>query len=493
MKTLIEHIFVLMLENRSFDHMLGFSAITGTDAENGSATKINGLSGTEVNTFNGQTYTVAVGADFVMPVDPHHEFTDILHQLCGLDTAYPPGGAYPKIDSSGFVGSYAASGGGANPGEIMRCFSANQLPVLNALAKEFVVCDNWYASLPGPTWPNRMFAHAGSSAGLDHSPTKAEIIAWETVDGFQFENGTIFDALNTQGIKRRIYAGDHFPMVSALKGIRLDDIRDYSLFAGDLRQPEYPYSYIFIEPSYNVLDEYRNSTSQHPLTDVTLGEALIKTTYEAIRNSTLWEKSLLIITWDEHGGFYDHVAPPLATAPGDDSLSSKRNQAGFTFDQYGPRVPALIISPLIPRNLIDHRVYDHSSICATIERLFGIVGLTNRDRTANGVNVLATLSAARPDTPIALPEPAGYARPAAESVAASTTATARTARPDDPVDDGNLPGIIHSAMRQHLDISPQEREAIIAKVQAIRTRAEAEQYFAEVKSKIAANRSGPAL
>ena len=483
MKNLIEHIFVLMLENRSFDHMLGFSGIRGIDAENGSATDINGLSGNESNTFNGQTYTVSAGADFVMPIDPHHEFTDIVHQLCGPNAVYPSGGAYPMIDNSGFAASYAASGGGVNPGEIMRCFSPNQLPVMNALAKEFVVCDKWHASLPGPTWPNRMFVHAGSSAGLDHSPTIAEIIEWETVGGFQFENGTIFDALETKGIKRRIYAGDHFPMISALKGISLDDVRSYNLLARDLQHSTYPYGYVFIEPSYNVLDEYRGSTSEHPLTDVTLGEALIKATYEAIRNSDFWEKSLLIITWDEHGGFYDHVPPPPAIAPGDNSIWSKHNQAGFTFEQYGPRVPALVISPLIRKNLIDHRLYDHSSICATVEHVFGIVGLTNRNRTANGVNVLATLSAARQDAPTALPNPPRIERSAIESVAAGSTETTRTARPDDPVDDGNLPGILHSAMRQHLEVSPQERDAIIARVQAIHTRGDAEQYLAEVKHK----------
>src|SRR5438045_2134814 len=165
----IEHVFVLMLENRSFDHMLGFSRITGTDPETGRITHARGLTGSESNTFNGKKYAVSKGADYRMPVDPRHEFQDVLHQLCGEESTYSKGGEYPPINNSGFVASYVASGG--SPAEIMKCYTPAQLPVLNALAKEFVTCDNWLSSLPGPTWPNRMFVHAASSGGLDHSPS----------------------------------------------------------------------------------------------------------------------------------------------------------------------------------------------------------------------------------------------------------------------------------------------------------------------------------
>ena len=123
-------------------------------------------------------------------------------------------------------------------------------------------------------------------------------------------------------------------MVAALKGISLSDIRHYSNFAGDLSQATYPYSYVFLEPSYDVLNEYRDSTSQHPLTDITLGEGLIKEIYEAIRNSPLWNSSVLIITWDEHGGFFDHAIPPGAIAPGDTASGNQNNQFGFTFRRY---------------------------------------------------------------------------------------------------------------------------------------------------------------
>src|SRR2546423_3826311 len=132
----VQHVFVLMLENRAFDHMLGFSGITGSDAETGQPTKINGLVGTELNTLNGQTFPVLESAGFVMPSDPGHEFTNVVEQLCGPGALYPPGGAYPPIVNTGFVASYVASGGHERPGEVMKCYSPTSLPVLHALAKE---------------------------------------------------------------------------------------------------------------------------------------------------------------------------------------------------------------------------------------------------------------------------------------------------------------------------------------------------------------------
>ena len=484
-----QHVFVLMLENRAFDHMLGFSAIKGRDAETGQSTQVNGLTGSESNVFDGSPYTVSKGADDAMPVDPGHEFTNVLEQLCGVGVNYPPGGAYPSIDQSGFVASYVASGGSAAPGEIMKCFAPDQLPVLAALAQEFAICDNWHASMPGPTWPNRMFVHAASSGGLDHSPTKEEIVAWETIGGFQFKAGTIFDALKKNGVSYRFYAGDDFPMVAALKGVSLFDIHHYSQLAGDLSQGAFPYGYTFIEPSYDVLNEYRNSTSQHPLTDITLGEALIKETYETIRGSALWDTSVLVITWDEHGGFYDHVSPPAAVAPGDSEPKGRYNQYGFTFEQYGPRVPAIVISPLIPKNTVDHRLYDHASIPAMIRAVFGAGPLTARDRQANSPDLLLSRQTARQDAPTTLPSPATAAAAPVMSMEARDLNTAVTSRPDATVDQGNLPVIVNSALRQDLEMSPGQRAQIVKRVESIKTREQARVYLAEVQTKLRAHRT----
>lgn len=277
-------------------------------------------------------------------------------------------------------------------------------------------------------------------------------------------------------------------MVAALKGIHLDDIRHYSLFATDVAAENYPDRYIFIEPSYDVLHDYRNGTSQHPLGDVRRGEILIKATYEAVRNSPLWETSLLIITWDEHGGFFDHAIPPGAIAPGDTAAGSEHNRYGFGFDQYGVRVPAVVVSPRIPKNVIDHRLYDHASIAATLEHLFALHPLTARDAAANGVESLLTLTAARDDTPETLPEAAGGellmprgAIPPATEVSLS--------RPEDSADQGNLPAIVYSALQQELRLSPDDREEIVARVAAITNRAQAAAYLERVQARIHPERS----
>ncbi|MGA2647489.1 MAG: alkaline phosphatase family protein [Candidatus Sulfotelmatobacter sp.] len=490
MGNLVEHMFVLMLENRAFDHMLGFSGITGHDAAKGGSTQINGLTGSEVNSFNGGAYQVSRGADEVMPADPGHEFNNVLEQLCGPRATYQASGAYPAINNTGFVASYVGSGGAADPGEVMKCFAPEQLPFLVALAQEFALCDNWHASMPGPTWPNRMFVHAASSGGLDHSPTTEEIVEWETIGGFQFKAGSIFDALKKKAVSYRLYAGDDFPMVAALKGISLFDIRHYSNFASELAESTYPYNYVFIEPSYDVLNDYKNSTSQHPLTDITLGERLIKETYETIRNSPHWNSSVLIMTWDEHGGFFDHAIPPGAVAPGDTAPQDKHTQYGFTFQQYGPRVAAVVISPLVAKNTIDHRLYDHASIPATTEALFAVNPLTQRDAKANRLDALLSLNAPRPDTPTTLPFPANAQfATAVMKMSVPDLSTMVAVRPDATVDQGTLPVILHSALRQDLEMSPEQRTAILQRVRSIKTREQARQYLAEVQKKLRDHRA----
>ena len=218
----VEHVFVVMLENRSFDHMLGFSALTGVDAESKTRTSIRGLKGDESNSLDGKVYRVTSDAPFTMPDDPGHEFLDVLDQLCGVDAYVAP---YPPIDNSGFVHAYARGGNRKNFGEVMRCFdTARDLPILYALAREFAVCDAWHSSLPGPTVPNRMFVHAASSIGLDHSPTGNDIASHEMIAGYGFPGGTIFDALRRAGKTYHLYAGDNMPLVATLKGIQTRNV-----------------------------------------------------------------------------------------------------------------------------------------------------------------------------------------------------------------------------------------------------------------------------
>jgi phospholipase C len=525
-------VFVLILENRSFDHLLGFSRIAGTDATSGNETEISGLVDLDLlefakhlgansakgvvdllwrfspiqppaslrdaltsNGYRGQLFRVQQGAGFEMPVDPGHEFTDVLMQLSGT-YSYPPGSAYPSINNSGYVTSYVANGG-STPGEIMKCYdSLVQLPVLSQLAQEFVVCDNWYSSLPGPTWPNRFFAHAASSGGLDHSPSQEDIVEWEVFDGFGFQNGTIFDRMSNSNLSWRIYSGDNFPQVAGLAGIHLWDIHDYNNFLHDVAQPNYPVSYTFIEPSYgHFWSDYRCGTSQHPQDDITRGEALVKCTYEAIRNSPNWDSSMLIITYDEHGGFYDHAIPPGAVAPGDTTLEDESNKYGFTFEQLGPRIPALIISPLIPRNLIDHRTYDHSSIPATLEACFGLNAMTNRDAMANSLMSLVSLSNPRQDAPTSLNPPAdSKIRRCAPFSCSATSEMALALNAPLPVTrhrqrtDGNLPGFLQIAAKFEMVSTPQrDRAKVIARFRSIKTRADAFRFLVKSNKNLQAS------
>jgi phospholipase C len=201
----------------------------------------------------------------------------------------------------------------------------------------------------------------------------------------------------------------------------------------------------------------------------------------------VWNNSVLIVTWDEHGGFYDHAIPGAAVAPGDTTPTAKYNNSGFTFEQYGARVPAVIVSPLIPRNLVDHRVYDHSCIPGFLESLFSLNSLTARDAAAADLSALITLGTPRTDAPLTMPAPANSAQPVPSLTSAAPVVTPATvSRPADTVNQGNLPAVVHSAMQQDLAASPGNRAAIVSRVQGIKTRADAARYLAEVQQKVRA-------
>jgi phospholipase C len=444
----IKHLFVLVMENRSFDHLLGFAGITGKDPT-GAATKAEDLvapSGQTAPEYYNE-YTLQNKSTWKYPVSPtagdtiygnhdvNHQFPDVVTQLCGSGQGAAvianhglTNGVYPNVagpTSTGFVADYALNSDSTNPGEPMRCFARGNVPVLTALASEFVLCDHWFSAMAGPTEPNRMFVHAATSGVWDDSPTPTdykEIFAAKTADvsdyGITFENGTIFEALRGAKVPFRIYTGDGYPQVGLLSGISLySDIDDYDDFAADVANPTYDAAYTFIEPRYDTISQQLGlpfvNNSQHPANSLALGEGLIKSVYDAIRNSPHWNESMLIITWDEHGGFFDHVTPPAAQPiPTKSGQDIKGKDWGFMFNQYGLRVPAVVISPWCPQNVIDHQQREHSFIPATIEQLFGLKPLTSRDTGITGLHTLATLSTPRNVTvtipnPIVVPEPKG--------------------------------------------------------------------------------------
>jgi len=406
----IAHFFVLMLENRSFDHVFGFSPIKGTDAVTGQPRTIDGVDPNIQQNVDSETkkvYPVHNGADFSLKnldVDPGHEFGDVAEQLDG-----------PNL---GFVNNYREQKKNVNPGRVMDCFSSQQLPVLNQLAGEFVVCDRWFSALPGPTWPNRFFMMAATSGGLTKSPTPTDIIKATAFKGYSFEHGNIFDALDRSQIPWCIIEGDLFPISFALKGMNSNAIKgrfiDIGNLAATLQDPAFNDKFIFFEPKYGTHrfdvtgpGDYSGGNSMHPLDDVRKGEQLVKAVYETIRSvQAVWEKSVLLITFDEHGGFYDHALVPAATPPGDKPINAAPGQAPFGFDKLGVRVPAIVVSPWVGKGLIDHTDYDHTSALATLEKICEMPPLTARDAQAHNFYHLFSLKEARTDTPVTLVSPA---------------------------------------------------------------------------------------
>jgi phospholipase C len=409
----IDHVFVLVMENRSFDHLFGLSGIDGVQPPSDS-------------------WGFSDGAADRLTDDPPHEFDDVMRQLSGT----PP--------MSGFsIGTSAAIA--------MRGFRPPALPVVSQLAQNFVLFDNWFSSMPGPTWPNRFFVHAASSGGLDNSPNGLTSGASVTIDslGFAFKNGTIFDRLTGHGKKWRVYHADAFPQVLAIKGLvggffHRDAFRsiapgaDDDPFERDLASG-YDIAYTFIEPDYGLLSgNFATGNSQHPVGSMAAGESFIKYVYETIRKSPIWQKSLLLITWDEHGGFFDHKLPPSAEPPGDGDQNRHRalHPKEFAFDKLGVRVPALLISPWSPHGQLGSKLFpspgssdgiafDHASIVRSVLETFGIdLPLTQRDATSPSWEgaLLDQPRADRFDGPLTLESPPTPAHDAAPAGTASVTA-----------------------------------------------------------------------
>ncbi|MFN2567984.1 MAG: alkaline phosphatase family protein, partial [Candidatus Dormibacteria bacterium] len=359
------------------------------------------------------------------------------------------------------------------------------------------VCDRWFASIPGPTWPNRFFWHAASSGGLDDSPPALRAAGAPFVNGYHFINGTIEDRLEAAGHDWAVYHGDIFPQALAIAGmdLHLDHFHPLDELAADLGEPHFGPRYVFIEPDYgHVLPHctFAGGSSQHPIGDIGQGERLIKEVYEAIRSSPHWEHSLLVISHDEHGGFYDHVPPPPAVPPGDGVTDPHNNRHGFDFSRLGPRVPAVVVSPLIPRGTIDHVLHDHTSALATVERIFRLRSLTRRDARAHDLSHLLSLARPRGDAPRILPDPVladpgrlledgggDMAPPVTEAMAGADAGA------EDDVAGSTLNGFLQVALRRDLVATARgEHAAVIERVAAVRTRGDAGRYMHDVARRL---------
>ena len=493
----IKRFVVLMLENRSFDHLFGY-----LKAQN---PRVAGLSGNEFNQKDPNapgdpTIKVSRASTFVMTFDPGHEYYDVQVQLYGpmkgTDPSLPPIANLPSDPApmSGFIASATkAVDFSGDENLVMQCFQPDQMPVLSALAAEFALFNFWYSSLPGPTWPNRFFVHAASSGGLTDSPSTLQIVT-----GFSFQNGTIYDRLTQAGKDWRIYH-DGLPQTAGIVSLRDEFINpltkrfhDMDDFFDDVKNGKLG-DYNFIEPCYDTGNNYSGGNSMHPLNDIRQGEGLVKRVYEALRNSGHWSDTLLIIIFDEHGGFYDHQSPAPITPPGDASPYANPAYV-FAFDRLGVRVPALVVSAYTAKGTVigddpatASTVYDHSSVLATAEKLFGLAPLTNRDRSANTLEV--AINAAGPrlspaDALMQLPQPASDGLVAGAADPANIAAAADKA----PLS-ANQQTMADLALACEMKMTPPDlHAALISNHQKIVEQKDAADYIQNVEAKIAARR-----
>ena len=344
----ISHIVVLMLENSSFDRMLGDATRIYPDLEG-----IPQVGHKYRNTASqsGTPYEQKPGAATKVKIDLPHEHADTLKQL-GNDTVRLMGG---------FVDTYLGVEGvsESNAGQVeqvMNYFALgdtpaqDKLPALHALARNYLVCDHWFSSMPGPTWQNRFFVHSGTCLGhvLMASREHPEYM-------HNYNQDTIYDRIDDAGKNWRIYH-DGVPqsivMTRLLPEILTSHYASMDDFYDDVTGPaeDFP-EYVFIEPSYFGKTE----NDQHPPSDIAPGDQLIANVYNAIRgNEELWKSTLLIVTYDEHGGFFDHVPPPATVAPDD-------NTDEYSFTRLGVRVPAILVSPWVEKGVCKTQ-FDHTSI-----------------------------------------------------------------------------------------------------------------------------------
>jgi len=372
----IDHVVVLMLENRSFDHMLGYLTLEAGRSD------VDGLKASMSNVYRGKTYKVRhlQRTALTKDEDPCHGGACIAEQVSG--------------NMGGFVANFAKQRKKAKLVDVvMGYYTGSDLPVYDHLAREFAVCDRWYCSVPGATWPNRLYALCGQAAG-SKDPKKVPV----------YDVPSFVRHLETNKVSWRWYTHDVGTLRFTDSRFRVGYLNKFAYF--DRRSLLAPRNFMddakdgklpavsWIDPNFVDVSFVgpAGSNDDHPPSDIKAGQELVLKTYTALVNSPNWKKTMLVVTYDEHGGFFDHVFPPAAH---DDRPA---------FRTYGVRVPAFVVSPFTQRTSVSNTVYDHTSIIKTILLRFcqkngQIPNMGARVSNANHLGDLLTLSQARPPTP----------------------------------------------------------------------------------------------
>lgn len=376
----IEHIVVVMMENHSYDNYFGMLDRGDGFERDSSGRPLNSnkdASGAEVRAFH-------------------------MANTCQL----------PKQPSQAWNATHVQWNGGAMDGFVrsdsgpvaMGYWTEEDIPFYYGLGRTFTLCDRWFGSCMAQTFPNRRFLLAATARGNISTDLN-------TITDFQPPNGTIMELLDKHGASWRDYysslptTGLFLPVVQA----NPDKVVRIEQFYADAAAGKLPL-FSLVEPDFN-------RSSEENSDDITLGEAFTASVLDAVMRGPGWAKTLLVWSYDEHGGYYDHVPPPVAVAP--DSVPPRigpGDQPG-DYARYGFRVPAVVVSPYSRRDYVSHVVHDHTSILKLVQRKLNLPALTDRDAAADDLLDCVDLGSAPAFlTPPVLPTPKnGSGRPLCSS------------------------------------------------------------------------------
>lgn len=351
-------IVVLVMENRSFDHYFGSATFL-------EGWQIDGLTGDEINLDLGGNAVEVFNMANLAVLDPPHGWESVHAQ-------------WNEGAMDGFVTEHELVEPGSYT-DVMGYYVRDQLPISYALAEGYTLCDRWFCPVLGPTWPNRFYLHSATSDG-----------GQSNLPAFGLDN--IWGSLAEAKIPARnyyhdvpwVWGGYANPLVSYTDGI---DEFFAAAQVGTLPQ------YVVIDPNFGLLGGGEGQNDDHPDANVTMGQILIAAVHEALAQSPQWSRCMLVITYDEHGGFYDHVAPPEGT----DALPE--------FRQLGVRVPSIVCGPQVRRGCVNSTQFDHVSILSTATTRFSLPPLNDRVTATNDLSSCIHPDYLQdPQPPISLPK-----------------------------------------------------------------------------------------
>ncbi len=384
----IEHIVVVMMENRSFDHFLGW--LPNADGKQA-----------------GLTYVDSAGV------------SHSTHSLSGEYTGCPHpspdhsyGGGRVEYDNGWMDGFLRA---GSNDVYSIGYYGDQDIPFYAELARNYTACDRYFASILGPTFPNRLFLHAAQTDRLSNSTNFSSL-------------PTIWDRLASAGVSANyFYSNVPFTALWGAKYLGISHL--YEEFLVRASTGTLP-AVSFVDPRYTILDD-GTGNDDHPHADIRQGDLFLYETFEAVANGPKWANTVFIVNFDEWGGFFEHVAPPRATAANNVDTDLVNGKALL-----GLRVPTVVASPFSRGNLADPRVsalvFDHTSVLKLIEWRWGLAPLTPRDASDDVLNLAYALDFSQPDAVVpSLPKPQAplVAVPCLQNLFGGILSNAATATP----------------------------------------------------------------